>query len=323
MSEIKFDKRVEGALLGGVVGDALGVPVEFKNRIYLDKNPVTDMIGYGSHNQPPGTWSDDTSMGMCIVSALIDNGYDRKKIVENWCRWAFEAEWTPHGVVFDIGNSTISSLSKYRKGVKWEDCKNKDRHSNGNGSLMRTMPISLWVLNQVNVDKACQMAREVSALTHAHAVSKWCCEFHALMVRGIMNGLDIRESVKYCNQELAVFEPAFGYLDQTDIDELRNIMTGNVLDFTRDQIKSSGWVVHCLEASLWCLANNSDFSSTVLSAVNLGDDTDTTGCVAGGLAGLYYGVDDIPQKWIDVVCPNVRENKFPLLEMIHYFTKSL
>lgn len=292
---MKNDAR--GAIIGSIVGDALGVPVEFESKEVRDNDPVADMREYGTYKQPKGTWSDDTSMSLCIMENIVE-GYNLNpdKLLENWGKWYLDAKWTPYNDVFDIGTSTANALYKYSKqNHKWYECGNEDVHSNGNGSLMRAMPASLYLAN-FNDQTLMSMASIVSSTTHAHPISRFCCVYHALMVKSMINGNRLIASMNDAHEKLL---PAIYLMSKSDRVELRRILEMSILDEDRDNISGSGYVVHSLEAMIWCLHNNVDFKSTVLSAVNLGDDTDTTACIVGGMAGFIYGLDDIPTEWID------------------------
>jgi ADP-ribosylglycohydrolase len=160
-------------LLGVAVGDALGVPVEFESRTYLTENPVTDMQEFGTHFQPKGTWSDDSSLTFCLAESLL-NGYNLADIAEKFCLWRENAYWTAHNEVFDIGITTDDSLRKVRKILNIRDytalhqlANNDNPTQNGNGSLMRILPLLLYI-KEMEIEKQFEIIWEVSALTHPH-----------------------------------------------------------------------------------------------------------------------------------------------------------
>ena len=131
-------------VMGLVVGDALGVPVEFKDRESLRQDPVTSMRGYGTYNQPPGTWSDDSSMTLALLDSLKD-GLDYKDIMDKFVAWYDKGKYTPHGKMFDIGIATRQALSRYKNGLAALECGGQDEYDNGNGSLMRILPILFYL----------------------------------------------------------------------------------------------------------------------------------------------------------------------------------
>ncbi|MEO8353877.1 MAG: ADP-ribosylglycohydrolase family protein, partial [Chthoniobacteraceae bacterium] len=172
MSRISLAQRKLGALWGSLVGDALGVPVEFLSREAVRKNPVHGMRGFGTHNQPPGTWSDDSSLLLCTVESLAHRGgFDATDLGQRFVRWESEGHWTPHGRVFDIGIATSQALSRLAMGTAPEQSGGSDEYSNGNGSLMRIAPIALWFDNLPPNDLAATVHR-ASALTHRHPRSQ-------------------------------------------------------------------------------------------------------------------------------------------------------
>ncbi len=242
-----------GCVYGQAVGDALGVPYEFMPRNSFE---CVGMDGFGTHSQPAGTWSDDTSMALAICDSYRELGrIDINDIREKFISWFHDGAYTCDGL-FDIGNATAEAL-RIGHGLAGE-------WDNGNGSLMRTLPLAF-------TDATDDEIREVSAITHAHSISTDACVAMVGAARSLIAGADARET-------------AFAY--------------GVDPDKSRDNIRSGGYVLHTYESALWCLANTSSFAECTLAAVNLGDDTDTTAAVAGGLAGIVYGYEGIPQEWI-------------------------
>ncbi len=236
-------------IYGLAVGDALGVPFEFRAR---DSFECTEMVGHGTHNKPAGTWSDDTSMALAICDSYRQLGrINAADIRTRFCQWLNEGRYTVDGL-FDVGNATICAL---RQGF---GCAGE--YDNGNGSLMRTAVLAFMGASDDEV-------REVSAITHAHEVSVECCVEMVHLTRMLAQG----------------------------------IMPKNVTEFkgvAREEISSSGYVLHTWKAARWCLANTSNYADCVLLAVNLGEDTDTTAAVAGALASVYYGMSAIPTNWL-------------------------
>lgn len=277
---------ITNAMRGLIVGDALGVPVEFCTRDELDRDPVSHMRAYGTYMQPAGTWSDDSSMALCTLESLTVDGYDPAGIMRRFRDWNYEAYMTPHDETFDIGFTCADAISAYKMSGDHTTCGMSHERSNGNGSLMRILPLSLAY---ASADSAEIIARnyEISALTHGHVRSQICCAIYSLVVARLVAGDDLNAALDYAVEAVTV--------PDSERHELDDILTGACLERDRDLVRSSGYVVHTLEASLWCLANFADYAQATLAAVNLGGDTDTTGAVAGGLAGLLYG--DIPDQW--------------------------
>jgi len=141
-------ERILGGLWGSLVGDALGVPVEFKDRATVLADPVKDMRGFGSHNQPPGTWSDDGALALCTVDSLLHTEFDTQDMGMRFVRWMNEEYWTATGVVFDVGGATADALMQIASGTPAERAGGCDEYSNGNGSLMRILPVALRFADQ-------------------------------------------------------------------------------------------------------------------------------------------------------------------------------
>jgi len=297
MTEVSFRERVLGALWGAVVGDALGVPVEFTSREERKKDPVTDMRGFGTHRQPAGTWSDDSSLTLCTVESLL-NGFDLKDVGQRFVRWYREGYWTPWGKVFDIGGTTRSAIIRLSRGADPEVAGDNDENCNGNGSLMRILPIALRFADS-SVEQLLYYAHQASSLTHRHYRSQMACYFYCLMAASLLKG-----SAPLGAYRCAVETGAKTYARHPYSQELRHfdrLLSGSIHQLAEPQINSGFYVIETLEASLWCLINSSSFEEAVLKAVNLGGDTDTTGCVTGGLAGIYHGVGSISKAWMDQV----------------------
>lgn len=295
---------IKSGLLGVAVGDALGVPVEFTSRDSLRQNPVTGMREFGSHHQPKGTWSDDSSMTFCTAESLL-NGYNLKAIADSFGQWYYDNYWTPHGRVFDKGGTTEKAIwcwAQLKESNPDESpalAGGRDVYDNGNGSLMRILPMAYYVQNLLPTERQ-QVVFDVSSITHAHFRSKLCCWIYIEVALGLIQGKTPQEA--YTQMQHIVNE----HLDNFQEKPQEKLLFQRILDLDiaalqEKDIRSSGYVLHTLEASLWCLLKYDNFTATVLAAVNLGEDTDTTGAVAGGLAGLLYGWQSIPSEWIDVL----------------------
>lgn len=273
--------KIYGAIMGLIVGDALGVPFEFKQR---DTFRCDGMMGFGTYNQPPGTWSDDSSMTLATIDSIIKNNGKviPKDIMNNFCKWLYKAEFTPYGKVFDAGNTTQIALERYYYGSKpINECGARDVRSNGNGALMRILPLAFADFGDGS------NIQVISSLTHAHRISTDACEIYINIAEGLASGEDLNISMGF-----AALENYKG----TTFERLTKLET-----LSRDEIRSSGYVVDTLEAALWCLLKTDNYTDAILTAVNLGDDTDTVAAVAGGLAGMMYGVGGekgIPEEWI-------------------------
>jgi len=286
---------IKDALFGLATGDALGVPVEFESRETIRQNPVTDMQGYGTYKLPPGTWSDDSSMAFCLAEALTHR-FDLNTIAENFRKWLYENYWTPYGNVFDVGISTGRAIDKLSTGTRAELAGGCEEDENGNGSLMRILPL-LFYIKDKSIDERYQITKSVSSITHRHIRSVIACFYYLEFARQLLSKTD--KFLIYQNLKASVSE----YLNSISVNPneiavFDRLLKGNIGDLPEAQIQSSGYVLDTLEASIWCLLATNAYKDAVLKAVNLGEDTDTTGAVTGGLAGLLYGYEEIPSKWV-------------------------
>ncbi|NIG56849.1 ADP-ribosylglycohydrolase family protein [Chitinophaga sp. Cy-1792] len=292
-------QQVSGTLFGVAIGDALGVPVEFKTLAYLQNTPVTDMIGYGSWNQPPGTFSDDTSLTLCTAESLI-GGYDINNMAQLFVKWYGEAYWTAHNNVFDIGHTTRRALHRVATGTSPLVSGGFEDFENGNGSLMRISPLVFQLANEMDIEKRYQMVKEVSTITHQHFRSVFACFIYVEFLRILLVEKDIFNAYQRLQHTIHSFL-AVRQFNPNEIKLFKRVLQDNLASLKEQEINASGYVIHTLESAIWCFLTTKSYEECVLKAVNLGEDTDTTGAVAGALAGIYYGHDAIPTKWIDGV----------------------
>ncbi|WP_125718076.1 ADP-ribosylglycohydrolase family protein [Flavobacterium ustbae] len=288
---------IESGLFGLAIGDALGVPVEFKSRDYLKENPVTEMFGFGTHHQPLGTWSDDSSLAFCLAESL-SKGFDLNDIAENFVKWYSSDLWTPHGKVFDIGIATRHAILNISKGHEPDLCGGFSEQDNGNGSLMRILPLVFYLQNEKDIVVIYQKVKQVSSITHAHFRSIFACFIYVIYCLEILKNKDKFNAYKDMQHIISKFLENKSF-NPLEIQLFDKVLKNDISQYEESEIQSSGYVLHSLEASIWCFLNSDSYQETVLKAVNLGEDTDTTGAIVGGLAGIYYGLDNIPQKWIE------------------------
>lgn len=297
--ESDFEYKIKSGLFGLAVGDALGVPVEFYSRSHLKENPVSEMIGYGTHHQPVGTWSDDSSLAFCLAESLC-KGYDLFDVARNFVKWYSTELWTPHGQVFDIGIATRHAIQNIAKGYEPHLCGGFYEEDNGNGSLMRILPLVFYLQTEKDIEVIYKKVKEVSSITHAHFRSVFACFIYVIYCLEILNGIDKIDAYKNMQKIVSDFLSDKKF-NPMEIQLFDRVLLHDISTYPEINIHSSGYVLHSLEASLWCFLNSNSYEETVLKAVNLGEDTDTTGAIAGGLAGIYYGIDNVPQKWVSVL----------------------
>jgi ADP-ribosylglycohydrolase len=272
--------RAKGAMLGLAIGDALGATVEFHER---DTFPLhTELTGGGVFGLPAGAWTDDTSMALCLTDSLLAKGWmvDRFDFAHRLLRWWRSGENSVTGRCFDIGFTTSAALASFDR--TGEISAPTDDGSSGNGALVRTAPIAIaygcdfWRTHDMAV---CQ-----SSVTHCSRASLSACAYLALVM----------------GKALAAPNGARDFILDFPFSspEIQAIGQGGWAAKSREQIQSSGYVVHTLEAALWSVAHASSFEEAVVTSVNLGDDADSVGAVAGQLAGAIWGASAIPKRWL-------------------------
>lgn len=292
-------------IMGVVVGDALGCPVQFLSRDeIIERGPVAGMEGYGTYNMPEGTWTDDSSLTLALLASLKEKqNVDLADIMDRFVDWLEHDEYTPAGMSFDIGTGTMLSIQRYEKDGDVYTCGGRSERDNGNGSLMRIMPACLYAYeNGMTDDEVVNMLNEVSGLTHNHLRAKIACGLYYFCVKEIIAGTGtlkerlqkgLDKGFSYYKEDITNMTQLAYYGRLRDLDAFAAVSI--------DSIKSTGYVVDTIEAAVWSLIGTKSFKECLLTAVNLGDDTDTVGAVAGGLAGLYYGYDVIPKEWLDAI----------------------
>lgn len=290
--------HLQTILIGTAIGDALGVPVEFQPRGYLKANLVTDMREYGTHDQPKGTWSDDTSLMLCLAESMVE-GLDSNTLAQKFIAWKNDNLWTPHGWVFDIGIGTRVAIERLEDGMTPELAGGIHEWDNGNGSLMRILPLVLHIKDQ-DIEERYEWTKKISSITHAHLRSVMACFYYLEFAKKIIEGKDKFQAYNELQSELTqYFEQR--KINPIEIHKFHRLLNDDISKVEEDNIKSSGYVMDTLEASIWCILTTNNYKDAVLKAVNLGHDTDTTGAVTGGLAALIYGMDTIPNEWINML----------------------
>ena len=280
--------RYLGALVGLAAGDALGTTAEFKARGSFE--PVRDMVGGGAFGLPPGYWTDDTSMALCLAESLVETGgFDAHDQMTRYVRWWRDGHWSSTGTCFDIGSTTARALERFL-GTGDPMAGSPHSRSGGNGSLMRLAPVPLRYAQ--DPFDAVRFSAASSRTTHAAPEAVDACRFFAALLVGALEGRQKRELL------MPRFAPA-GVDWQRDplAPAIDAIAAGSFHAKVDDDIASTGYVVHTLEAALWAFARTSSFREGAILAVNLGEDADTTGAVYGQLAGAYYGAEGIPEEW--------------------------
>jgi len=284
--------RYRGALMGLAVGDALGVPLEF--RIPGSFKPVTEMIGGGAFRLRPGQWTDDTSMALCLAESLIvKKGFDPVDQLERYVHWWKDGHMSSTGDCFDIGNGTKMALMTFeRERLPYSGSMNP-KHG-GNGSVMRLAPVPM--LYALKPEDAIERSGESSRTTHGSPGCIDGCRYLGAIIVGALNGTSKEDllSERFC--------PVPDYWERKPLmNEIDRVARGSFKHSDPPFIQATGYVVKTLEAALWAFNRTDNFRDGCLMAVNLGDDADTVGAVYGQIAGAFYGLGGIPESWRDLI----------------------
>ncbi len=293
---MNFTEKCTNSLYASIIGDALGVPVESSTHQELALSAVKNMLGYGRYDQPEGTWSDDSSMILCSMESLC-RGYDLEDMGKTFCSWLFEGKWTACGYAFDAGLTTVSALENIHSDMNVHKSGGSTEDDNGNGSLMRMLPAALYFGHE-EIDSFLERIHEISAITHAHPRAKIGCGIYALFIRHLLSADDKTAAFKAATDDATRYYNTDS-IYKNELTHFFRILSRDLLSLEKKDIYSSGYVVHSLEAAIWCFMNHGTTRDILLEAVHLGLDTDTTGTIAGSMAGLYYGLSDIPAGWIN------------------------
>lgn len=284
--------RFLGSLVGLAVGDALGVP--FEGRDPGEFPTVTDMSPVPGQSFPRGTWSDDTSLALCLAESLSEKGsFDARDQMDRYLRWLKDGYLSCSGPGFGLGITTAEALQRYaRTGEPFSGP--TDPKKAGNGCIMRLAPVSLFF--SADPMLAVENSGQSSRTTHGALTCIDACRYFGGLIVGAALGhpKDVLLSDHY--------SPAPGcWREGPLVEEIDEVASGSFLRKQPPEIEGSGYVVRSLEAALWAFATTGSYREGCLKSVNLGGDTDTTAAIFGQLAGAYYGVGGIPAEWISML----------------------
>jgi len=298
--------KIRGAFFGLAVGDGLGVPFELVERSVLEKEPVTDMVGMKAHNKPAGTWSDDASMTFCTAEALLD-GFDVERMGRNFLLWFDEGYWSADGKAFGSGGTTRAALKKIRDAGPAEGAGMTSPESNGNGSLMRMIPLAFYnEQHRTNHYDNWNRVRASSEITHGNVLACLACYYYVTFAQFLLQGrtkenayASMRSYFLLVINILSIEQRSF--VTKDSLKHFDRLLKSDIHELSSSEIRSGSYVIDSLEASIWCLMTSNSYKDTVLKAVNLGGDSDSTAAIAGGLAGILYGFNDIPSDWVNTI----------------------
>jgi len=260
--------RARAAFIGSAIGDALGAPVEFMTRGEIkDKYGVLqEMVGGGWLRLKPGQVTDDTEMSLCIARGIADaRGWTLTGIADNLAGWLKSKP-------IDVGDTCRRGIRNYLlKGTLETPPNNWD---GGNGAAMRMLPVALFTLGDATLLK--QYSVEQAHLTHNHPLSDAACITLGNLVHLGLTGRSLRRMRREVDETIEAY-PTFGFEPYKGL--------------------ATGYVVDTMQTVFHCLFRSRSFESCLVDTVNQGGDADTTGAIAGALAGAYYGEEGIPARW--------------------------
>lgn len=285
-------------LLGVAVADALGAPVEFNSAENLDMDAIASnykdepnrLTAFGTWNKPVGTFTDDTSMTLCTAQFLLDGPPTTDDLMELYCKWYYEGFWTADNDVFDIGNTTLKALHHFKETKDSMSSGLNGFRDNGNGALMRILPI-LSMIKDFDLQTFYTISARVTACTHAHEISIGCSNIYLSLAKEIANGKKDKEELLERVQTYA------GLLNQANL--VGECFDDNYLSQEKLDVNPGGYVVGTLNIAIHSLLTTNSYKEAVLKAISYGGDTDTNAAVTGGLAAIYYGSDTIPAEWLN------------------------
>ena len=331
-SKEKYSIAIKNSIISLILGDMMGTPVQFilrKNlQEALEKQPINDLILEAKPNIPFGSWSDDSSMTLCTMESIVEkSNIDLKNMIEYFCKWLYENYMTPFDKTFDVGMTTMQSLNKYirtdRKVMNIVTPKGSTNiRSNGNGSLMRILPVSIYCyFKNLSAKETFKIIDNVSSLTHAHAISVLGCYIYTLIVFDILDGKskdEIIANLKNIYNNEAIPD---GYREW--LNEYNDILNGNIINEDTENIDSSGYVKSTLGVALWGFYNTKTVEDCIFRIIELGYDSDTNGAVGGSLSGLYYGLKGnlAEQYWVDKIIK--KDMIYALIDKFIKFLKEL
>lgn len=285
----KYWEQIEGGIWGLLVGDALGVPFEFCHHAML---PDMDMLDYElppgyakSHAYVPvGTWSDDGAQSLCLLLSLqVDSGLNLEDFADRLIRWYDHGYLAVDGFAFDVGNQTCEALNRLKAGTSPHESGLRGSFNNGNGSLMRCLPLSL--IFSGSDEELIELAHKQSIVTHAHRRSLICCSLYTIWARyELMTHCCPWEQAVAIVREYYSSDPLFA----DDLDQ--------VLNYDLGKCHGGSYVVDTLHSvRIACMEDS--YESIIKRAIFFGNDTDTVASLAGGIGGIRHRMRGIPYRW--------------------------
>ena len=290
---MKLEDKFRGGLYGLLIGDALGVPYEFHfakdipSYNNIEMMPPSD-FKKAHEGVAPGTYSDDGAQALCLLDSILTCGkFSLKDFSDKLLSWSQEGTWAVDNIVFDVGVQTGEALIAYEAGVSPEKCGMIRPDGKGNGALMRTLPLALW--HKGTDEELIADAHSQCLITHGNLCNQVCCALYCLVARFLLAGMDFNQALE---KAIRTLRNIYSNLPEYEQELEWSIRPDQPWEGT-----GSGYVVDCLRSAFMILMCTTNYEEAVKRAIMLGNDTDTTACVTGGLAGILYGFHNIPKHW--------------------------
>ena len=280
-----FLSRARGALMGLVVGDAVGTTNEFQPAGSFE--PITDMVGGGVFGLEPGQWTDDTSMALCLADSLLAQGrYDSFDVMERYDRWYKEGYRSSTGTCFDIGNQVTRSLWDFREQQRVPTSAERTT-SAGNGAIMRLAPVVIAGFESRDPREVVETARLSARETHFSVEAEAATEVFAALLVGALLGWSPQQlmDVSWASTGAAFDEMA------------ARVISPDPQVRASWEAETSGYIVNGLRLAVHGLLDFPSFKDATLAIANMGGDSDTNAAIYGQLGGAFYGIEAIPPSW--------------------------
>ena len=292
-------KNLKASLYGYIVGDAVGFPLKDKSRKELLKKPINEMLPIDGYNDI-GYWSSNSSFILATLDSIVENEkkINYSDIMRKYLECLNNNKYSSSNKkIEDIDEVIINSLNAFKENNSPLDCGSKKYEDNNNKSLSRMLPIVLYCYyRKVEEDDIYNLVKKYSSLTHAHQLSIMACYIYVRFMLNIIKGKNKNTAynlIKYIDYDK--------YFRKEIISEYSRIIKDDINELSLEEIQSTNNVVDTLEAVIWIILNTETYNQAIVGAINLGGDTNTIGALVGAVAGVLYGVDNIPNKWMDSI----------------------
>ncbi len=313
MKKVSYPRnRVLGGIWGLIIGDAVGVPYEFTSQEDIPNLEEIDIITPKHFRKtypevPFGTYSDDSAQFLCILDSYIEcDGFDIDNLAKKFLAWLSDGLWAVDGYVFDVGGQTLNALAEYARGTSPRESGMCLPEGKGNGALMRTLALAL--IEDGDDERLVNDSHEQAMITHGNICNHVCCAFYNLIAKYLLEGMEFEESYSTAVNSLRkIYKENKKYLEEFE----NNILPDGIIIE-----RGTGYVLDCLKSAFKVIRESNSYEEAIKKAIALGNDTDTTAAVVGGLAGIIYGFDNIPTRWYKQI--RGKESVLELIDKISF-----